>query len=107
LVVFAVAWPYFLGTYIAVAMGADNPSTARTAIGWVFEAAYLLAFVVYFALTRERRAQEAAESVRRHRELVASGVVYQARHGQSLVYRHGTCTVNHRSHETAARCRNG
>lgn len=34
---FAVAWPYFLGTWLAVKFGAENPSTARALTGWVFE----------------------------------------------------------------------
>ena len=38
-------------------------------------------------------------------EVIASGVVYEANNGRSVVYRHGTCTVNHRSPETAASCR--
>src|SRR6187455_911542 len=37
-----LAWPYFLGTYVAVQLGADNPSTARNVTGWVFEALWLL-----------------------------------------------------------------
>ncbi|PRC42622.1 hypothetical protein C6A85_000000109560 [Mycobacterium sp. ITM-2017-0098] len=36
--------------------------------------------------------------------MTRSGVIYEARNGRVLAYRHGTCTVNHRSHETAARC---
>jgi lysylphosphatidylglycerol synthetase-like protein (DUF2156 family) len=121
LVFFAVAWPYFFGTFVAVGFGADNPSTTRTVVGWIFEAFYIICIIgliAYFVLTQEQRAQQAAEQAQRHaqeaaeraqkhRELVASGVVYHAQHGRSLVYRHGTCTMNHRSHETAARCRNG
>jgi hypothetical protein len=37
--------------------------------------------------------------------LTASGAVYEAKQGRSVVYRHGTCTVNHRSPATAASCR--
>ncbi len=38
-------------------------------------------------------------------ELTASGAVYEAQYGRSVVYRHGTCSVNHKSPETAANCR--
>lgn len=31
----ALAWPYWVGTYLAVRMGADNPSTTRSVVGWV------------------------------------------------------------------------
>lgn len=36
--------------------------------------------------------------------LTASGAVYEAQSGRSVVYRHGTCSTNHRSAETAQRC---
>jgi hypothetical protein len=103
--VLAVAWPYLLGTFVAVQLGADNPSTARTVVGSIFEVAYIAGLICWFTLTREMRAQKAAEQPQRHAELVASGVVYEARNVSSSVYRHGSCTVNHRSHETAAKCR--
>jgi hypothetical protein len=38
-------------------------------------------------------------------ELTASGAVYEAKQGNSVVYRHGTCAVSHKSPETAATCR--
>lgn len=40
-VVFVVGWPYLLGTWIAVKSGAANPSTARTAVGWILEVPWL------------------------------------------------------------------
>ena len=103
----AVAWPWLLGSWIAVQAGAPNPSTARSVVAWIFEVAYIAGLIAWFALTREKRAQRGAEQAQRHAELVASGAVYTARVAWSVVYRHGLCTVNHRSHETAARCRNG
>ena len=36
-----VAWPYFLGTWLAVQLGASNPSTARSVTGWVLEVLWL------------------------------------------------------------------
>ena len=36
-----VAWPYFLGTLLAVQLGSDNPSTARSVTGWVLELLWL------------------------------------------------------------------
>jgi hypothetical protein len=43
-----IAWPYYLGTWLAVQFGADNPSTARDVTGWVLEVLWLsaLAFLV-------------------------------------------------------------
>lgn len=43
------AWPWFLGTYLAVQCGAANPSLARTITGWVFEAPWLT-FLALIAL---------------------------------------------------------
>ncbi|WP_299577585.1 hypothetical protein [uncultured Williamsia sp.] len=40
------AWPYLLATFVAVQLGADNPSTMRTVVGWVFEAPWLL-FLIF------------------------------------------------------------
>lgn len=37
----AIVGPWFLGTYVAVQLGAANPSLARTITGWGFEAAWL------------------------------------------------------------------
>lgn len=102
-----VAWPYLLGTYIAVQLGAGDPSTARAVVGWFFEVLYIAGLVAWYALTSEKRAQKARDEAQRHADLIASGVVYQTQVGRALVYRHGYCTVNHRSHATAARCSDG
>lgn len=37
-----LAWPYYLGTWLAVQFGAGNPSTARDVAGWFFEALWLV-----------------------------------------------------------------
>jgi hypothetical protein len=115
-----VAWPYLLATYIAVKLGAPNPSTARSVVGWGFEflvVAGLIVGITVWAtktvartreeerLSRARVAAQEREEARRHAELVASGVVYQTRHGNSIVYRHGACTINHRTAQVAERCR--
>lgn len=102
-----VAWPYLLGTYLAVQSGADNPSGARSFVGWFFEIAYIGGLIAWFLLTRETRAQRAADARQAHADLIASGAVYETRAGRSVAYRHGTCTVNHRTRDTAARCRYG
>lgn len=36
-----VAWPYLLGTWLAVQLGAENPSTARSVAGWFLEVLWL------------------------------------------------------------------
>lgn len=107
LVFLVVAWPYLLGTYIAVRLGAGDPSIARAVVGWFFEVLYVAGLIAWFVLTREKRAEQARQEAQRHADLVASGVVYQSQVGRSPVYRHGACTVNHRSHATAERCPNG
>lgn len=105
LVFFVAAWPYLLGTFIAVRCGAENPSTIRFVVGWCFEVLYIAGLLAWLLITRERNARRAAEEAQRIAELTASGAVYQARHGRSVTYRHGKCTTNHRSAETAASCR--
>ncbi|OBK15744.1 PASTA domain-containing protein [Mycobacterium asiaticum] len=102
---FVAAWPYLLGTYIAVESGAEDPSTARFVVGWCFEVVYIAGLLAWFLIARDKRAQQVAQEDQRMAEVIASGVVYEAQHGRSVVYRHGTCTVNHKSPDTAANCR--
>ncbi|NKY87758.1 hypothetical protein [Nocardia veterana] len=45
-VLWLVEWPYLLGTWLIVQAGAHNPSTARTLMGWTFEAPYLAFFAM-------------------------------------------------------------
>jgi hypothetical protein len=81
-----VAWPYLLGTFLAVQLGASKPSTTRAVVGWIFEAAYVAGLIALYVLTQEKRAQKAAEQAQeaavhaeQHRQLVASRVVYETR----------------------------
>ncbi|MFN8031885.1 MAG: hypothetical protein U0Q47_01155 [Mycobacterium sp.] len=74
IVFFAIAWPYLLGTWLAVQLGADDPSTARNVTGWVLEALYLIGLVsipIGLWLRKEREAIEARrlEAERRAAEL--------------------------------------
>jgi hypothetical protein len=101
---FLTLWPYLLGTFIAVRCGAWNPSTGRFVVGWCFETVYIAGLVAWFMTARGQRAQRAVQEARRMTALTASGAVYEAAHGRSVVYRHGTCPVNHKSSETAASC---
>jgi hypothetical protein len=41
----AIAWPYLLGTWLAVQLGAENPSTARSVVGWILESLWLAGLV--------------------------------------------------------------
>jgi hypothetical protein len=71
---FAIAWPYFLGTWLAVQLGADNPSTARDMTGWVLEALWLIVLtsLATWAWLRARREETEAhrlEFVKRQREV--------------------------------------
>jgi hypothetical protein len=91
-------WPYWLGTYVAVKLGSANPSMQRSVIGWIFEVAWLivLAEAIIRKFIKHRRAKK---------ELASVGIT-TARRGNSAVYRHGACPVNHRTPRAAARCRN-
>ncbi len=63
IVFLAVAWPYLLGTWIAVQLGADNPSMARSVTGWFFEALWLggLAALGIGAWVKKRREEMEAQ----------------------------------------------
>lgn len=75
LVFLVVAWPYLLGTWLAVQMGADNPSTARSVTGWVLEALWLgfwmwLAARSWLEHKRAELEQRRKEEAARRRELL-------------------------------------
>jgi hypothetical protein len=55
-----LAWPYLLGTFVAVQCGAENPSTARFVVGWVLEAVYLAGLVGWLVKVRETQTQPVA-----------------------------------------------
>ncbi|MCZ4537942.1 hypothetical protein QBL07_000155 (plasmid) [Gordonia rubripertincta] len=64
----AIAWPYFLGTWLAVnVLGADNPSPARTATGWVLEGIWLTALLSAAVWSWWKEETKKAEA--RHREI--------------------------------------
>ncbi|WP_157931809.1 Stk1 family PASTA domain-containing Ser/Thr kinase [Mycobacteroides abscessus] len=104
LVLFLALWPYLLGTFIAVQCGAWNPSTTRFVVGWCFEVVYIATLVAAYISSRHQGVQRAAEETQRMAALTASGAVYEVKRARSVIYRHGTCTVSHRSSETAERC---
>ena len=62
LVLLAIAWPWIVGTYLAVQFGADNPSPARTITGWVFEGAWLafLACMPFYLFAKRSANQKLA-----------------------------------------------
>lgn len=54
-----LAWPYFLGTWLAVQFGADNPSKGREVTGWVLEALWLIVLAsISAALWLSKRREE-------------------------------------------------
>jgi len=65
----AAAWPYLLGTWAAVQLGAPSPSAARSATGWTLEAAYLLGLL--WLASRAALAAERARSERERAEQLA------------------------------------
>lgn len=107
IVFFIAAWPFLLGTFVAVQFGAWNPSTERIVVGICFEVVYIAALVGWFFRARDQRAARAAHEARQLAEVIASGTVYEATRFRSTVYRHSTCSVNHRSHDAALNCRKG
>jgi HJR/Mrr/RecB family endonuclease len=74
IVLLAIAWPYFLGTFLAVQGGADNPSSARTITGWVFEVPWLvfLVFIPFYLLRKRSEAQERALAEAAKQERIAA-----------------------------------
>jgi hypothetical protein len=41
-----LSWPYLLGTFVAVKLGAGTHSTARNLVGWGFEVPYLVCILL-------------------------------------------------------------
>ncbi|MBN3511472.1 hypothetical protein JYB55_21820 [Mycolicibacterium septicum] len=80
-----VAWPYLLGTYIAVQCGAWNPSTERFVVGWLFEVIYIAALVASVVIARAHYGQRAAMQAHQLAVLRASGAVYEAQSGRSVI----------------------
>lgn len=76
----AVAWPYLLGTWLAVQLGAGNPSTARSVTGWFLEVLWLggLVSLAGWAWLKEKQKKDAARRLelltqQRKREFGAAG----------------------------------
>lgn len=94
----AIAGPYFLGAWLAVHFGA---ASARTLVGWLFEVPWLIA-LAFFGLRAYRKhvAYRAAVAQYNAPRAVAGP-------GGSTVYHHGACTINHKTAESAAKCRKG
>jgi hypothetical protein len=87
-VILLVAWPYLSGTYIAVQLGAGDPSSTRTVLGRFFQILYIAGLIAWFVLTGEKRAQQVRDEAQRFADLAASGVVYQTQAGRTLAYRY-------------------
>lgn len=97
--ILALAWPWFLGSYVAVAFGAENPSTTRAVVGWLFEIPWLVFLVVAAVAASHRHSERQAELAAYHAVRPCIGP------GGKTVYHHGGCTVNHRTPEAAGNCR--
>ncbi|GAB7071221.1 hypothetical protein JCM12141A_55100 [Mycolicibacterium hodleri] len=96
-----IAWPYLLGTYVAVQLGAANPSTTRSVCGWVPEIIWLALLAILLVGIVQQRSQQQAALAEYHAPRAAVGP------GSQTVFRHGACTVNHRTPEAATNCRKG
>lgn len=65
----ALAWPYLLGTWLAVdVFGAENPSPERTTTGWVFEVIYLVILVSIPMAMWIKSEREKADKARKEAE---------------------------------------
>ncbi|MGC5258204.1 IS3 family transposase [Gordonia sp. DT218] len=96
-----IAWPWMIGTHLAVPLGAGSPSPARSVVGWALEVPWIVLLLcgAYRAVrvTGARKAQLA--------EFHAVREETDARGATS--FHHGACTIRHRSPEAASRCRHG
>ena len=102
ILVIALAAPYFLGAYVAVHfLGAGVTSTTRTLVAWLFELPWLIA-LGFFAVRAWRKhvAYKAAVAEYNAPRAVAGP-------GGSTVYHHGACVINHKTADSAAKCRKG
>ena len=70
------AWPFLLGAWISEKLGAENPSTTRTVVGWIFESVWLALILLVAAAVLVETVKE-----RRHRARVDA---YYAEHGAEL-----------------------
>ena len=65
----AVAWPYLLGTWLAVQLGAENPSTARSVVGWILESLWLAGLVAVPTLAWLGKKKQQDEARRKQDEV--------------------------------------
>lgn len=75
LIFMAFAWPYYLGTWLAVRLGADDPSTARSVVGWVLEVLWLgflllAAAAVWFDKKQKQDEARRLELLKQQRQLL-------------------------------------
>lgn len=106
-VLLAFEWPWMLGSWLAVQFGAPNPSTARTVVGRIFEVPWLVFLVAATVVWMQKHAERQAAAAERQ----ATIAEYRAPRavsagGGRTVYDHASCTINHRTPDAAARCRN-
>lgn len=96
-----LAWPWWLGTWLAVQLGADNPSPVRSVVGWLFELPWLAFLLVAVVSWMRQSSRQAAALAEFHAVRPVVGP------GGRTVYHHGACTINHRTFDAAQRCRSG
>ena len=65
----AIAWPYLLGTWLAVQLGAGNPSTARSVVGWILESLWLAGLVAVPTLAWLGKKKQEDEARRKQDEV--------------------------------------
>lgn len=100
-------WPYIAGTAIAKGHGARPGSTTYELAGWLPEVAWIALLVggTLYVTAHRRRSRAAAQSAYVHHvgQMAVSGAPwFDQRAGH---FRHGRCTIRHRSMGAAMRCR--
>lgn len=99
--VVSIAWPWWLGTFIAVKLGAADPSTARTVVGWIFEVPWLVFVCLLVAGWMRQRSESAAADAEFRAVRAVTGP------GGKTCYHRAACTVNHRTPQAAQNCNRG
>jgi len=75
----AIAWPYLLGTWLAVQLGAANPSTARSVVGWILESLWLAGLVAVPSLAWLGKKKQQDEARRQQDEARRLALLKQQR----------------------------
>jgi len=108
LVFMAFAWPYFVGTWLAVQFGADDPSIARSVTGWILEVLWLgglvsLAGWWWLEKERERLEKKRQQDEARRLELLKQQHIVEFGSAGARLYEQAAASVSMIAASEAAR----